>query len=428
MLYCDYLKNKRVYQEQGTQLLFDKKHACLFYKPGKGKTYPVVEACQEVNRLKQGGCRVLVLSTKDAIDNMWDSEIMAQNIMPAFTVLMTVNGAIQEQTKKQLLSIKWDIIIVDECHKIKSHNSKISKLVYQLTKKCEYAWGLTGTPRGNNDIDIFCQLHNLNVSEWGCVSYTQFVSEMCIVDQKYFGGRMIFQPVGIKKEYQVGWDKNLSQFTQRIDYDDDDNMPELNVEIIKLPFEKSKIYKDAEQGIIQLSDYETTMTKLVAISKMHQAANGFIYTDKDGERSTYKFADRNAKIEWLRWHNLTENPIVIVYQFAADFEDLSNVFQDCYTESVEEFKQGKKNILLLQCSRCESFNLQMCNTIIFYTMDYSYIKYNQMIHRVWRMGQMDNVNIKILLYKGSVEEDIWKAVQGKEKAADLFMNVKRGLL
>ncbi len=428
MLYKEYLQNRRVYQEQGTQLLIEKKHACLFYKPGKGKTYPVVEACQEVNKLKQGKCRVLILSTKDAIDNMWDAEIMPQNIMPENTVLMTINGAIQEKTKCQLLSVAWDIIIVDECHKIKSHNSKISKLVFLLTRKCEYAWGLTGTPRGNNDADIFCQLHNLNVSEWGCVSYTQFVSEMCIVDTKYFNGRTIMQPVGIKKEYKTGWENNLSQFTQRIDYDEQDDMPELKVDVIKLPFEPDKVYKEAEQGIIQIPDYETTMTKLVAITKMHQAANGYIYTDTNGIRTTYRFADKNAKIEWLK-NNIISKPTVIVYQFAADLEDLKNMLKTCwYTESVEEFKNMVGGVLLLQCSRCESFNLQMCNTIIFYTMDYSYIKYNQMIHRVWRMGQTNDVNIKILLYENSVEEQIWSAVRNKEKAADLFMSIKEKLL
>ena len=95
-----------------------------------------------------------------------------------------------------------------------------------------------------------------------------------------------------------------------------------------------------------------------------------------------------------------------------------------YTEVVDDFKKGKANILLLQCSRCESFNLQMCNRITFYTMDYSYIKYNQMIHRAWRMGQTEPVQIDVLTHKDTVETKIWKAVSNKEKLADLFMSIK----
>lgn len=66
---------------------------------------------------------------------MWLAEIEPQNILPKNTVLMSLSAAIQDKTKAKLLSIKWDVIIVDECHKIKSHNAKSSKLVYMLSKK-----------------------------------------------------------------------------------------------------------------------------------------------------------------------------------------------------------------------------------------------------------------------------------------------------
>jgi SNF2 family DNA or RNA helicase len=120
-------------------------------------------------------------------------------------------------------------------------------------------------------------------------------------------------------------------------------------------------------------------------------------------------------------------PTTIVYRFEADYEyiqeELVSKGYIC-TESVEDFKSGKANILLLQCARCESFNLQMCKRIIFYTLDYSYIKYNQMIHRVWRMGQTQNVEIVVLLFEDTVETNIWRAVRNKEKLADLFMRIK----
>ena len=117
---------------------------------------------------------------------------------------------------------------------------------------------------------------------------------------------------------------------------------------------------------------------------------------------------------------------VIVYRFAADLENIKQEFNEAYyTDNVEEFKTDKnKYILLLQCSRCESFNLQMCNRIIFYTLDYSFIKYNQMLHRVWRMGQTEQVNIDVLIFKDTIETKIWHTVRNKEKLADLFMSIK----
>lgn len=425
MLYSEYITRRKPYQEYGYLFLLERKHACLFYKPGKGKTYPCVDAARDVDKSKNGKAKVLILSTADAVKNMWLAEIEPQGILPVNTVIMSFNAAIQEKTKANLLGVKWDIIIIDECHKIKSHNAQISKLVYLLSRKAEYTWGLSGTPRGNNDIDIFCQFHNMNISEWGTIKYTQFVQQCCILDNKFFGGRMIQQPIGIKEQYQAGWQRNIAMYTQRVDYDEDDNMPELNVNVVRLPYKPTKEYLQAEQGVVSIGDYETTMTKLAAITKLHQAVNGFLYlTDEVEEKREVWHIERNKKLDWLN-DNLTDEPTVIVYRFAEDLNELKHEFGLArWTENIDDFKSGKANILFLQCSRCESFNLQMCQRIIFYTLDYSYIKYNQMLHRVWRMGQDKGVEIVVLIFDQTVESNIWNAVQNKEKMADLFMSIK----
>ena len=426
MLYNEYLANRREYQEVGHLFLLEQKHCCLYYKPGKGKTYPTIDALRDVDKSKGGKAKVLILSTADAIKNMWNAEIVPQNILPENTVLMSLSAAIQEKTKVKLTSIKWDVLIIDECHKIKSHNSKSSKLVYMLSKKTEYVWGLSGTPRGNNDVDIFCQFHNMCIGEWGKITYTHFVNQCCDIDRKFFHGQMITVPIGISDRYKEGWERNIALYTQRIGYTEEDDMPELNVDVIKLPYTPTKEYLQAEEGVISISEYETTMTKLAAIQKLHQAVNGFLYLYNDcDERSIYNI-ERNKKLDWLK-DNLTNEPTVIVYRFEADLiaikEELDKDNRS-YTEDVEKFKRGNCNVLLLQCSRCESFNLQMCKNIIFYTLDYSYIKYNQMLHRVWRMGQDENVSIKILIFKDTVETKIWNTVRNKERLADLFMSIK----
>jgi SNF2 family DNA or RNA helicase len=47
-----------------------------------------------------------------------------------------------------------------------------------------------------------------------------------------------------------------------------------------------------------------------------------------------------------------------------------------------------------------------------------------MLHRVWRMGQDKQVDITILIFKATVETDIWNTVKNKETMADLFMRIK----
>ena len=427
MTYEEYLNCKKPYQEYGSLFLLERKHACLYYKPGKGKTFPCIDAIREVDKSKKGKAKVLILSTADAIKNMWNAEIVPQNILPENTVLMSFNSAIQDARKQSLLKIKWDVLVIDECHKIKAHNTKISKLVYSLSKYAEYVFGLSGTPRGNSDVDIYCQFHNMNIGEWGTISYTNFVENCCILDMKFFGGQCIKQPIGIKDIYKAGWERNISMYTQRVEYSDEDNMPDLDVNLVELPYVPTKEYLDAEQGVIQLSEYETTMTKLSATLKLQQAVNGFLYlTDNVEDKREIWHIERNKKLDWLKENVAFGVKTVIVYRFAADLEAIKQEFSEVYyTDNVDEFKNNNnKYILLLQCSRCESFNLQMCNRIIFYTMDYSYIKYNQMLHRVWRMGQNEAVRINILTFAGTVETKIWNAVKTKQKFADLFMSLR----
>lgn len=425
MLYSEYLTCKKPYQEAGYLFLLERKHACLFYKPGKGKTFPAIDAIRDIDKTKNGKARVLILSTADAIKNMWEAEIAPQNILPTNTVMMSFNSAIVDKTKSQLLRVKWDILVIDESHKIKSNTTKTSKLVFALSKNCEYVFGLSGTPRGNSDIDIFCQFRNMHISEWGDISYTYFVDNCCTIDQKFFKGNCIKVPTGIKDKYKAGWERNIAMYTQRVEYSEEDNMPLLNVNLVELPYTPTKEYLQAEDGIIKLSDYETTMTKLAATLKLQQAVNGFLYlTDEVEDKRQVWHIERNKKLDWLN-KNLTDEPTVIVYRFAEDLNNLKTEFGlSKWTEVVEEFKSGKATLLFLQCSRCESFNLQMCNRIIFYTMDYSYIKYNQMLHRVYRMGQTKPVQIDILTFKDTIETKVWEAVKNKEKFADLFMKIK----
>lgn len=410
----------------GHLFLLERKHCCLYYKPGKGKTYPTIDALRDVDAAKNGEAKVLILSTADAIKNMWNAEIVPQSILPKNTVLLSLSAAIQDKTKLKITNIKWDVLIIDECHKIKSHNSKSSKLVYLLSKKTEYVWGLSGTPRGNTDLDIYCQFHNMCVSDWGKITYSQFVSQCCDVDKKFFHGQMVTIPIGINDKYKAGWERNIAMYTQRVGYTEEDDMPDLTVNVVQLPYTPTKEYLQAEQGVVAVENYENTMTKLAAIQKLHQAVNGFLYIyDEDGNKLIHQI-ERNKKLDWIE-SALTNKPTVIVYRFEADVKAIQSKLQELsksYTEIVDDFKNGAAEVLLLQCSRCESFNLQMCKHMIFYTLDYSYIKYNQMLHRIWRMGQTEDVRIDILTFEDTIETKIWNAVKNKENLANLFMSIK----
>lgn len=417
MLYSEYVTKRKQYQEMGANLLLEKKHACLFFSPGKGKTFPTIDALLAVDKMKNGA-KVLIISSADAIRKMWEPEIATQHILPKDTYLVTDRTAIGDLSQV-LLSRKWDVLIVDECHIIKANNSKIHKLVYRLSKTTEYVWGLTGTPRGNSDIDIWCQLQALHIGGQGNMSYTAWSRIYCDFETGYGAYGKFQKPTQIKEKYKPWWNSLLDEYCMFVDYDEDDDMPDLNISVVEVPYKKTEAYNNALKGIIEVGEFATTTEKMVAISKAHQVCNGYIYLP---DKTIHRY-HKNAKLEYLDKY-VNEGKCVIVYKHIADYEDLCKKFGRTATNDVTEFKKGYYKVLLLQCGNCKSFNLQdQCNTIIFYTLDYSFIKYKQMIHRCWRLGQARDTRIIVLEHTGTIEKQIWLAVQGKQKMHDLYMNI-----
>lgn len=420
MLYKEYINCRRQYQEIGRDLLLSKKHACLYFEPGKGKTYPAIDAMREVDKAKNGKAKVLIISTCDAIRKMWQVDIVPQHILPKDTFLVTDRTAIGD-ISETLLSTKWDIILVDECHILKSHSTKIHKLVYKLCRNVEYAWGLSGTPRGNRDIDIWCQFHALHIAGNGKMSYTSWTKIHCDFETGYGKFGQFQTPTGIKEKYKAMWNEMLEENCLFVDYDEDDDMPDLEVNVLDIPYEQTETYKQAYQGIIDVGEFATTTTKLVAITKAHQVCNGYVYLP---ENVIYRL-HRNKKLDILNDMAINEK-CVIVYKYKADYDDLVSHFGNKATNDVDKFKTGKYAVLLLQCGMCQSFNLQeYCKLIIFYTLDYSFIKYKQMIHRLWRLGQKSKTRVVIMRHKDTVEKQIWQAVTTKQKIHDLYMSIKR---
>lgn len=421
MLYKEYVNCRKQYQEIGAQLLLEKKHACLFFEPGKGKTYSCIDALTEVNRQKQGKASVLIISSADAIKKMWKVDIVPQNILPKDTYLVTDRTAIGDMSEILLLK-KWDVIIVDECHIIKAHNSKIHKLVYRLCKNVEYAWGMTGTPRGNTDVDIWCQLQALHIGGQGRMSYSAWTRIYCDFETGYGAYGRYQIPVSIKLKYKEWWDNLLTEHCLFVNYDEDDDMPDLNIETINIPYVKTKEYQNAIQGIIEVGDFATTTEKMIAIRKAQQVCNGYIYLP---DKTVHRY-NANSKLNELDKY-VTERTL-IVYQYIADYDDLIKKYGSSATTDVNKFKTGQYQILLLQSGNCKSFNLQeWCHTIIFYTMDYSFLKYKQMIHRCWRLGQKVATKVLVLIHENTVEKQIWIAVQSKQKAHDLYMSITQAV-
>lgn len=426
-------------QEYAEKMLLTKKHFILGFEPGKGKSYPVIHCIKEVERIKQRPIKVLIMSDATCIKDMWKAEIWPQKVLPKETYFVTDRTAIGN-VMPALLETKWDIIVVDECQSLRSGvtraPSKYSKLVHKLTRETEYVWGMTGTIAGNNNIEPWCVLHHLNMSDAGKMSTYAFKAKYCVQELGYgpFGNFM--KPTKLNVDGEALMQRLYQDSVMFWDYDDSDNMPEFNVIPEYFTVKKTQEYKDALDGILKCADTESTIQKTIAIQKAQQALNGFIYYDDCGVRKTYYLDNyTNPKLKYISTYCKLNNAI-IAYRFQEDEWFITNELKEhkiTYVTDLTEFKrrteQGEHLILVAQCSRGKSVNLQACQTIIYYSSDFSFISFKQMIHRCWRRGQENACNVIFLINdpqdKHKVEAKIWDSLMHKKSIHDALMNIKR---
>jgi SNF2 family DNA or RNA helicase len=73
------------------------------------------------------------------------------------------------QGSRELSSIYWEMLVIDEAHKIKNHSSKLS-----TTLREEYRFRnsllLTGTPLQNNTDELWSLLHFVDDSHFASLS------------------------------------------------------------------------------------------------------------------------------------------------------------------------------------------------------------------------------------------------------------------
>ena len=427
-------------QARDEELIMKHKHHVLCYEPGKGKSYPAIHCMIEINKLKGGNANVLIMSDATCIRDMWKAEIMPQKILPKNTFMVTDRTAIGA-VKDAIVKMNWDLIICDECQSLRSGvtraKSKYAKLVYALTKRAEYVIGMTGTIAGNNDIEPWCVLHNLNVADMGAINPHAFKERYCEKEVQYGPFGAFEKAVRLNEAGQRIMEAAYANGCSFWDYSDDDNMPPMEIKIEKFMVPKTQTYLNALDGILKCGEHESTVQKAIALQKAQQALNGFIYyTDENVVRNTFQVPEfRNPKLDYIVEQAKKEMQI-IAYRFQEDAYYIKQELTKAgikYAEDISEFKRriaaGEYLMLVLQCSRGKAANIQECQNIIYYTSDFSFISYKQFIHRCWRRGQDKPCKVTFLVNetgdKYKVEEKIWNSLRRKQSIHDTLMSIKQ---
>jgi SNF2 family DNA or RNA helicase len=335
-------------------------------------------------------------------------------------VVMNYESMWREPMGNFILSQYWDIVALDESHRIKSAGSKVSLFCSRLRKSAGRRLCLTGTPMPHSQLDVYGQFRFLDPTVFG-TNATIFRSKYAVM-----GGPEGKWIVGQRNE------KDLQDRFHQLAYVVDRSVLDLpdEVEIIRnfeLPAKAKKIYQSLEKEFYaEVDNGEVTVTNgLVKVLRLHQVTSGFVRNDD--EVITQVHDEKAALFEDVLTDIDPKDPVVVFVQFRHDFEQIRKRVEKLGRKYFEV--SGKANTLsqwekeggvLAVQFRAGSEGLDLTNAA--YCVYYSLTTlgpYQQSKARTARPGQKNSEVRFIYLLAGSeekmdtIDQKMYKALQDK---------------
>lgn len=397
------------HQERGVKFLRAPGHnkAALFFEVGTGKTNTAIAA---VNQLPFG--TLLILAPASVIHGMWEhyDDLPIKHDYTLMTYEML-------SRHREYTRLSWDYIICDECHKLKSVKSKVSKYVKIMSAKAKICWGLTGTPIATDFCDIHGIFTALSIGEFGMGADT-FMHRYYQCKVVFSGPNyMIYKPQKLLPGAMEELTTRIAKHAMTLRSEDCIDLPNLSIKQVEVSGMNGPEYKEVAKSIIQQGDDQPdkVVNKLVQIGKLHQAANGFVYNDK---KEAIPFSS-NMKLEVFK--NLINmaleerERVIVIYEYVYDYIKLCEILDRVgITHTNDHVAFEYNQVLLMQEASAIGINLQKYTScIIYYSYSYSYLEYDQSLGRIYRMGQARPCTVYFMIAKGTIEQKIAKVVMDR---------------
>ena len=171
----------------------NKAKALLSDEMGLGKT---VQAIEVLRRLRP---RKTLIVAPASVLYKWKLEIEKWIPMYPVDVLPSTKAPIEKEIKIHICSydimvrkyddlrlMSWDMIIFDECHRLKNYKAKRTRVAKSLSNKVPHVLGLTGTPVLNKPAELFSILNIIDPNKFP--NWYTFGKRYCFTEELGYGG------------------------------------------------------------------------------------------------------------------------------------------------------------------------------------------------------------------------------------------------
>lgn len=318
---------------------------------------------------------------------------------------------------------KWDMLVLDELSSFKNPQAKRFKALLKVRGKVSRIVGLTGTPSSNGLMDLWSEYRLLDCGE----RLGRFITRY---RQAYFrpdktNGQVVFSykllPGAEEQIYQ-----KISDITISMRCTDLLRMPELisvPCQVTLSPPERKQYDELKKQLVLDLDGGEITAANAASLSgKLSQMANGAVYGD-DGQVIPIHEKKLDALEDLIEAAN--GKPVLVAYWYRHDLERITKRLREKgirYSRidtqnNIMRWNAGMIPVGLIHpASAGHGLNLQKGgSTLIWFGLTWSLELYQQTNARLWRQGQVSStVVIQHIIAKGTIDEQIMKALQRKE--------------
>ncbi|NLY74120.1 MAG: DEAD/DEAH box helicase [Firmicutes bacterium] len=426
--------------------------AILADEVGLGKTIEAAMILKEY--MLRGLVKKFLILTPAALCRQWEAELREKFEIPTLIakqeyhwshydqLIASIDTAKKEAHRREILKLYFDLVIIDEAHKLKSATTQNWQFVNSIQKK--YFLLLTATPLQNDLKELFNLITLLRPGQLG--SYRSFKKKYTKdkrtpqhpQELKSLLGEVMIRNkhganMGFTKRHVQNIPIMLSELEQKL-YDQ------------VTAFIRKNIAKTARGSLslplLTLQREICSSTFAAALTLFKLAQNMEISEDCQEEASAlFQMVQQvkdNSKMKIvMELINKTSEKVIIFTEFLATqsyirtrLEQagiLTLPFDGSLSASKKEFTKWqfkefpKYRALVCTESGGEGINLQFCNTLINYDLPWNPMRLEQRIGRIHRLGQTRDVYIYNLSTKGTVEEHLLNLLDQKVRMFEMVI-------
>jgi len=435
------------HQLEAAQTVIEKMNgkAILADEVGLGKTIEAGLIMKEY--MIRGIVKKALILVPASLQNQWVTELNVRFFIPAIpyrkntpldqydVVIMSMDTAKKSPHREKIYEQDYDMIIIDEAHKLKNHKTQIYEFVQSLKKK--FCLLLTATPIQNDVYEIFYLVSLLKPGHLG--NFETFQSSFSatkhtLKEEKYL--KELVNQVMVRNRRQdtgIEWTSRKVHtipvtFTEgeRQVYDmiyDLKNVSSMFSSSFTMVTLLKEMCSSKEATFLTLNkmlekcvtkeetDYiESIITKMMEL-EVNSKAEKVLEIIKAANDKVLIFTEYRATQAYLQWY---------LYTNGISSSLFNGKFSKSKRDWVKQLFRERDQVLIATESGGEGINLQFCHHVINYDLPWNPMKIEQRIGRVHRLGQENDVQIYNLAIEDTIEQKILDLLSDK---IDVFEKV-----